>query len=205
MLTFFLLLILAGCIAALWREGLWTSMLSLLNAFFSALIATNYYESFAQFLEGMAPSYTYFCDFIAIWLLFFLCASILQTATFFLSRNQVYFSKPVELGGKIFFSAWLGWIMVCFTCMTLHLAPLSSQSFAGGFQPKPNSTHFLGLSPDKLWLGLIHSRSAGTFSRSDRTRNQSQRVFDRQGDFIFKYHSRRQALDQSDQLRVTRK
>ena len=70
MLTIFVLAIIMTCIAMMLAEGLWSNSLSLVNAVFAAMIATNYFEPLADFMDGQAPSYTYFSDFLSLWLLF---------------------------------------------------------------------------------------------------------------------------------------
>lgn len=191
--------ILFATVAMLWNEGLWSSMLVWFQTLFAALMATNYFEPLARMLDrAMGGSYTYMVDFLALWLIFAVTAGFLRVATALLSRYQVRFRPPVEMGGKICFSLLTGWLFICFTAFTLHTAPLAKHSFGEAFQPTPTSSMMLGLSPDRKWLGFVQSRSRGALSR------WTVREFDPQSDFIFKYAARREKLESEKGLRVSR-
>ncbi len=78
MLTVSVLVIVALIVSMTWSEGLWSNLLSMLNAFFAAIIATNVFEPAADFMDGQAPSLTYFWDFLMLWLIFGFVFGILR-------------------------------------------------------------------------------------------------------------------------------
>lgn len=197
-LTLMLLAIFLACGIFLYREGMWGSAVMLINVVFAVMLASNYFEPLAAWLDRTMPDYTYLWDFLALWLLFALSLGILRLATDMISRYRVRFKKPVEIGGRLFFSLWIGWVMVGFTIMTLHTAPLPRDSFGGAFQKTPTSGNFLGMAPGRQWLAFMQSRSRGALSRSDEQANspydadKAMRVFDPRSDFIIKYGARRE-------------
>ena len=99
MLNVFVLVIVALIVSMTWSEGLWGNLLSMLNAFFAAIIATNVFEPAANFMDGQAPSLTYFWDFLMLWLIFGFTYGILRAITDQISPTRVRFKLPVEAGG----------------------------------------------------------------------------------------------------------
>ncbi len=184
-LTLLMLAIFLSCMALMGSGGIWNNLLTLVNVIFAALIATNYFEPLANYLQTLEPSYTFFWDFLALWALFALSMMILRTLTDTLSKVKVRFKKPFDIGGGLFFSAWTAWILICFTMTTLHTAPLARNFMFGEFQPTPKSKNFLGLGPDWKWLGLMHRVSVGPFCK------YKVNPFDPQAEFILKYGERR--------------
>ena len=185
MLTIFVLAIIIICIAMMLAEGLWSNTLSLINTIFGAIIATNYYENLADFFEGYFPTLTYWWDFLALWALFALSVGLIRELTDRLSRTRVRFKKPIEQSGRVAAAALTGWVVVCFFLFSLHTAPLSRNSFGGAFQETPTASNFF-LSPDRLWLGFMQSRSEGALATSPPN------VFDPKSEFILKYGERRE-------------
>jgi hypothetical protein len=177
----------------MWNEGMWSNAITVVNVTFSAMIATNYYEPLANWLEEYMSSYTYLLDYISLWLLFTVSCVILRLVTDRTSKHRVRFRMPMEHTGRVLFAAWTGWVIICFTCFTLHTAPLARSPFRGSFQNQPQANNFLGLAPDRMWLGFIQSRSEGALSAFQ------PRGFDPQSEFILKYGARRQRLDQLNQ------
>ncbi len=198
-LTLFLLAIFLACVAMLWNEGLWSNAITLINVLLAAIFASNYFEPVAAWLDGALPSYTYLWDFLALWLLFVISFGIMRVVTDLLSRTRVKFKMPVEHVGRVLLALWAAWIMISFTCFTLHTAPLPPNSFGGGFQPTPNSSNFLGLGPDRIWAAFMQSRSRGALSRV-----WDLREFDPNSEFILRYHDRRAVYAQEPELRVHR-
>ena len=201
-----LLLIFLACLASLYREGMWGNALRLINVVTAALLAVNFFEPAARALEGMGDffgSFTYFLDFLCLWGLFVIFMLILRGLTDTLSRVKVRFLKIADQIGSVFFAAWTGWVLICFTMMSLHTAPLPRNFMMGQFDPE-NAYMFMGLGPDRQWLGFVQGESAGPFSRGlgqeemqanrYKTNNPSEQglaVFDAQAEFIPKYATRR--------------
>ena len=53
-ITLLLLLIFVGCIAALYTDGMWSNAIGLINVVTAALLATNFWEPAADWLERLA-------------------------------------------------------------------------------------------------------------------------------------------------------
>lgn len=189
MLTFILIVIFMACVGFLYTEGMWGNALRLINVVTAALLATNFWEPLAGLLEGsVSKPMSYFWDFIALWGLFIFFLLIFRLATKSASTVKVKFMGLANRIGGGVFAAWIGWVMVCFTLMTLHTAPLKERFLFGGFQP--GERMFLGLAPDQLWLGYMERMSKGPFSRS------TPRVFNAEHEFIPKYTARRAAWEE---------
>ena len=107
------------CIAFLWNEGMWSNCLNMMNVFFSMLVAWNYWEPAADWLETKMESYTYVLDYIAVWFVFFLSYIIMRATTDALSNTEVKFKMPIEHGGRVVSVILIGWLLMCFTLALL--------------------------------------------------------------------------------------
>lgn len=155
-------------VGATWWFGLWNNILTLINFFIAALIASSFYESFARVLQETLVTYAYILDFISLWLLFFLSFGVLRVLTGLLSPIQLKFNILVDMIGRSIVCVWLAIAMIFFTFFSLHLAPMPpsqddlDQAAAENFQ----GTSFLGLGPGQMWAAFIQSRSRGALSAS---------------------------------------
>ena len=178
-----------ACFASSVNGGFWSNLILLINVVSAALVATCYYEPVAELFDDFFPSYGAAIDFGSVWLVFAGTLGILGMATDMLSRVKVRFLRPVDQFGGIFLACWIGWVTVCFTTMTLHMAPLGRNYAGGDFQPKENARMFFGLAPDHRWLGFMQKMSRGLYFAS------KQQMFDPRADFIVKYGQRRASLE----------
>jgi hypothetical protein len=185
-----LLVIFIACFASLMNNGVWSNTLSLVNVLTAGLLATNYFEPLADLLDKQEPAYTYAWDFLAIWLIFGLSMTALRVATDYLSPVRVRFLPPVEKVGGILMAVWVSWVVLCFTTMTLHTAPLARRFLGDSFRPEPSSKVLFGLDPDLVWLGWVHRESKGSLSRWDKVV-----PFDGKGDFVLRYGERRENFE----------
>jgi hypothetical protein len=191
-----LLVIVFVVIAMAGSEGLWSNAITLVNVVTAALLATNFWEPVADLLIEQFPQGTYLWDFSALWGLFAVGLIVVRAATYFASRVKVRFPKLVEILGGYLFAVWIGWVMVCFTAMTLHTAPLSREFMFGGFKPEKR---ILGLAPDRQWLAFMQRASRGAFARRS---GESLQIFDPHGDFIIKYATRRERFARMEDILV---
>jgi len=183
-------------VAMLFPEGLWSNTIILINVVFSTLLATNYFEPLAGFLDEKVPSSTYIWDFIALWLLFLLIYGLLSTITQAISHHRVRFKMPVEMGGRVAMAMLVAAVICGFFNMTMHTAPLVRNAVKGGFQEQPMSANFFGLAPDRIWLGFVQSRSRGPLSIGDPSGPDGKREFDPNSEFVIKYGQRRKDLEE---------
>ena len=152
---------------SLYTEGLWGNALRLINVVTAALLATNFYEPLANWIEGvsdMMATFKYLTDFICLWLLFGIAMGVLRGLTDYASKVKVRFHKIVEQVGSGILSCCVAAVMVSFVTMTLHTAPLAEKFLFGGFQS--DTPMMMGLAPDRKWLGFSRTVSGGAFSRS---------------------------------------
>ena len=189
-------LIVVGVFASLMSESLWSNAILLINVVTAALLATNFFEPVANWLESSVPSGAYFWDIIALWILFAVTLGLLRALTDNVSKTSVKFKKPVETAGRYFFALWIGWVLLCFTMMSLHTAPLSRNFMFQAFRPEDRL--FFGLGPDRQWLGFMQKMSRTTYSRMASELHPEGHVFDPQAAFMPKYASRREAYGATD-------
>jgi hypothetical protein len=185
MMFLFLLLILAAATAGLWFQGLWSAAVTLVNLILAMLIATSFFEPLSNVIQGIgaAASYTHLLDFVVLWLLFAITFAILRTITDAISKKQVQFDMPVEMAGRSVLALFCGWLMVCFVAFSLQMAPLNSANPLGAWAT-PSAKTFGPVSPDRLWLGFMFSRSGkGALGGN---------YFDEKAEFLLKYHDRRE-------------
>lgn len=201
MLTLLLIVVFFACFGFLFREGMWSNAITLFNVVVAALLATNFFEWAARVLEKWGPSFTYHWDFLALWGLFALSMAILRGATDFISKVRVRFRKIADQIGSPLLAACVGWVMICFTAMTLHTAPLARNCMGGSFQREEKM--FLGLAPDRKWLAFVQSLSRGAFSQAASPEDLQKepdwqedktRTFDPRSEFMPKYANRRADL-----------
>ena len=170
-------------------------MLMFFNVLLAASIATAWFAPLAQFLEGPLASCTYLLDFLSIWLIFCVVLALAREATDRLSPNNVEFPQLVERIGVGIPAFLTGWVLMAFTAATLHTAPVPRSLV----QPTPEARMFLGLAPDRKWLGWVRGSSrTGPFSWPDH-------AFDQDADFILRYADRRLKLEGEPGLRTAAK
>ena len=189
--------------------GLWNNVLTLCNILIAALFASSFFETAANTIESLDPTFTYVADFLGAWGLFFVTFVVLRLLTDTLSTYKLELHPAFDYAGRIFVLLAAAWIFVSFAMFTMHMAPAKAELFAGG----PEKT-----GPDRLWLQFMHSRSKGALAdfQSDPMLPEydepthpddgeiQTRVFDPNGDFIYKYRHRRKTWSEQEQLRVYR-
>jgi hypothetical protein len=187
--------ILFACVAMLYKDGLWNNALRLMNVIMAALLATNLFEPLARWLDDMLPSYTYVWDFLSLWALFAAFVTVFRLSTDRISLIKVRFLGIADRIGSAFFAFWIAWVMVCFTAMTLHTAPLARNFLFGGFTAEERM--LLGFAPDRQWLGFMKKVSMGSYCRSTLASEPEKYVFDPNADFMVRYNTRRQKLQEN--------
>jgi hypothetical protein len=201
MLNLLLIAVFAICVAFIFNEGLWGACLMFCNVLMAAVLATNLFEPVANWLESMMPSYTYFSDFIAVWLCFAVSLVVFRLGTDLLSHHHMRFKKPVDVAGGVVFAVGVGWLMVQFTLFTFHMAPLGRNFL--GFQERPETRMFFGVAPDRDWLAFMHELStSSSLARTPPPGDPNAHVFDPNGDFILRYGQRRKDFESQTSLRV---
>jgi hypothetical protein len=199
MVTIIMFVILFACVAMLYTDGLWSNAIRLVNVITAALLAMNFFEPLADWLDGMKPAYGYFWDFIALWGLFIVFSIIFRSLTDTASKVKVRFLKIADQVGSGLLSAWIGWVMVCFTMVSIHVAPLAKNCLMESFVPEEQMV--LGFAPDRMWLGFTQKMSMGPYNRlaSESEWKMEKTIFDPHGEFMPKYATRRAAIESNVQ------
>lgn len=184
--TILLLVLFLAVTGLVARERLWGAMLRFLNVLVAATMATVWYEPLAAlgdpYVERIVPPFGQFFDAAAAWGLFVVILLVLRIITGLISRTRVPFPPILDWGGGAVLALLTAWVMVGFTAMTFHMAPLSREAV----QPTPEAKMFLGLAPDRKWLAWVRGGSLrGPFAAG------GDRVFDKDADFVLRYADRR--------------
>ena len=204
-------LVFATIVGSTWWFGLWSNVLTLINFFIAALVASSFYENAAATICNQDNTYRYIADFVGIWGLFALVMIAMRFSTDLLSSIRLRFHPVVEMIGQGLVCCWLGFAFVSFTFFTLHLAPIRPDSFQTGPEVR-----MLGIGPDRLWMAFIQSRSRGALASYRQSSmfpeygltphpddvNLDARVFDPIGNFLFEQAARRKRLSNYTVLRV---
>jgi hypothetical protein len=199
------LLIILLCVAFIGKDGLWHAIITFFNVLTAAVLATNYFEPAATWVDSKMPTFSYLIDVIVLWGLFIIFFLIFRLLTDYASRVTVRFHKWVDVPGGMLLSVWTGWLLVCLLMVSLHVAPLPQHGFGGTFQQTPESRMFFSLAPDRKWLAFVHKLSFGALGRGASRDGESQtHVFDPDGTFILKYGTRRAIYETTSELRVRR-
>ena len=202
-----MLVIFMACVGFLYTEGIWGNFIHLVNVVTAGLLATTFYEPLAKLGENSFGSFTFFLDFLCLWGLFALFVGVFHAVTDQISRTKVRFLKVADDIGSPILAAMVGIVIVCFTAMTLHTAPLAKNFMDGGFQPE--ASMLMGTAPDRQWLGFVQWVSRGVYCRGLSSAEvqkgdyktdanpdeQKLAVFDRLAEFIPKYAARRTLLE----------
>jgi len=194
-LNIILLVILAVSLAFLYREGLWSNAITLVNVITSALLATNFFEPAARFLSDLVPFMDYNWDVVLLGVIFAVAYVALNQVALLISKHQIRFHPLVDQIGSPLVALWIGWVMVCFVMFSLHTSPLARNFLSSAFQPEQRM--FFGLAPDRQWLGFVSQVSDGGSWGTNETNDEGRVTseFDPSGVFMIKYASRRQWLE----------
>ena len=159
----------------------------LINTVTAALIATAYYETLANYLDGQLESYTYAWDFLSLWAVFAVCMIVFRLMTDRLSKVKVRFLKIVDQIGSGVLAVLVGCVFVSFTLFTLHTAPLAKNFMGGGFDNEQKM--LLGTAPDRQWESFVRSRSKNGYE------TDPVNAFDPHGQWRDRYEARRAEIE----------
>jgi hypothetical protein len=161
-------LVIAACVGFLYRDGIWSNVVRLVNMVFAGLLAMNFYEPLANFAATYQEdlhTFTAFWDFLAFWVCFIGFMAVFTALTDSISRVRVRFLQIAERYGAPLVALCIGWVATCIVFTSMHLAPLGEYPLLGTFQPQTKM--FFGMfAPDREWLGFTKYQSLNGFSRS---------------------------------------
>ncbi len=156
------------CVAA---EGAWGAGMMLLAVVFSGLLAMNFFEPFAEFMQAnILPSWHHRWDMICLVGLFALFVFGFRKASEYLVPTFIAVHPRVFDPARWICAALTGYVTMAFLLTALHTAPLPREFF--GFRPERNN--FFGIvAPDRQWLAFTQYVSEKSL------RSGSGHVFDR--------------------------
>jgi uncharacterized membrane protein required for colicin V production len=185
-----LITILLVVVLAVFRAGLLQGMMLFFNVLVAATFATAWYETLAAYLERYLAPYTYFLDVVAMWGSFALILVTLVTVTSQLFKTNVMFDPRVEIIGRILVGLLTGWMVVEFTALSLHTAPLKNEVVP----MPPDRSMLFGLKPDRCWLWWVRGSSRnGPFANPDEP-------FDKTDDYLERHEARRKTISQEESI-----
>lgn len=156
------------CVAS---EGLWGSAHSFLCVLLSGLLAMNYFEPAAAFLDGMLGGWRGYSDIIALLGLFTAFVFALRLGTEHLSPTFIQLPSSADQAGRWVFGALTGYLTMALLLTSLHTAPLPRMFM--GF--KPERANFFGMAPDRQWLAFtqyVTEKPFGWYMFQDRNTNE---------------------------------
>ena len=160
------------------NEGLWGAAQTFLCVLLAGLIAMNYFEPLAGFLDGIAPTYKSYMDIIALAGLFIGLVFSLRMGSEHLSPVYIGLPSTLDQLGKWLFGAATGYLTMAFLLAALHTAPFPREFM--GFKPERNN--FFGMAPDRQWLGFVQYVTekpfVGTIFQDVETKQLISKAFD---------------------------
>lgn len=146
------------CVAS---EGLWGSAHTFLCVLISGLLAMNFFEPVAGFLDGMLGSYRNYSDVIALVGLFTALIFGLRLGTEHLCPTFIQLPSAADQAGRWVFAALTGYLTMAVLLTSLHTAPFPREFM--GF--KPERANFFGMAPDRQWLGFMQYVTEKSFAK----------------------------------------
>lgn len=133
-------------------EGAWGAGALFLSVLISGLLAMNFFEPLANFLEvNMAPSWSKRWDMIALVGLFALLVTGCRYASEYLVPTYIGVSDKIYDPVRWIFAGGTGYVTMAFLLTALHTAPLPREFL--GFRPERKNLFGL-TAPDREWLGF---------------------------------------------------
>lgn len=144
------------------NEGMWGAAHTFLCVLLAGLLAMNFFEPLAGFLDGLAPAYKSYMDIIALLGLFIGMAFALRMGSEHLAPVYIGLPSTLDQVGKWAFGAATGYLTMAILLAALHTAPFPREFM--GFKPERNN--FFGMAPDRQWLGFVQYVTERPYSRS---------------------------------------
>lgn len=175
------LLMLGVAAYAVWSWGALRAFCVCWNTLLAGLVAFNFFEPAATFLDphlessGVGGVEDAFC----LLMIFGAVFVALHLVTKFLARKWPDYHPYLQRGGAAFFGLVAGYLLAGFLVCALDTLPFPP-AFPG-FQGRVDAARLRRLlPPDRVWLAMMHRAGAGPFTRGGPT-------FDADGSFEFRY------------------
>jgi uncharacterized membrane protein required for colicin V production len=194
MLFAIILLIMFAAAWTQYRNGLFTSFAMLVMVFISGLIAFNFWEPIADFLDPIFQNNALAgCeDMITLVILFSLSLFLLRLATNYLSPDMIDEHGKLQHFGAGAIGLITGYFVAGFLLCAVQTLPLDERFME--FEPRgPNEAgHRSVFPPDRVWLTLMRHAGAFPFSWHEDNPEAAARTdrfatFDRNATFELRY------------------
>lgn len=162
------------CVAS---EGAWGAAIIYFCTLLGGLLAMNFFEPLAYFLERNVSSSQFWrtlWDLLALVGLFAVFVTLLRMLADQLSPRFIHLHPLAYQFSRWTFGALTGFVTTAFLLAALHTAPLPREFST--FYPEPDHPQrgpVLAAKPDYQWLGYVHYLSEHTF-----VKGPSGRLFD---------------------------
>ncbi len=170
MVGFLVIVVFAAVTWCVASEGAWGAALVFLCVLFSGLLAMNFFEPLAFFLESAVSNSSFWhnnWDVVSLVGLFALFVWLLRVATEHLSPTFIQMQPMLHEFSRWTCGLLTGYVTTAFLLTALHTAALPRE-FAG-FAPEPERRNpICGLAPDFQWLGFTQYVSARSFCNGGR-------------------------------------
>jgi hypothetical protein len=136
------------CVAS---EGAWGAVLTFLAVLFAGLLAMNFFEPLANFLDNNISVVQDYSDLLAFLGLFALFTFLLRLATDNIAPTEIEVDGRVHQAARWLVGLATGYLTMAILLTALHTAPLP-RSFLG-FKPEGKNLFDI-VAPDRQWLGF---------------------------------------------------
>lgn len=191
-------LVFFASLAMMVREGIWSNTITLMNIFFSGLLAFGLYAPLTIMVdEALDGQYTYVLDFVMIWAIFSLSMVIMRIATDKLSTIRLRLKHPLDSIGGPIVGVIGAWVMCSFLAATLHTAPLAKAALGGKLVHADADSPGLS-TPDLTWLHFVQRTTSADGYGSGGT------IAFEAAPFVKIYADHREKLEKAPGLKVQR-
>lgn len=151
-------------------EGAWDAVATCLSVIFAGMLAMNFFEPCASFMErsfSSSPPWSLLWDPISLVGLFIVFYSCLRFANEYLAPTYISIPGLANDAGRWAGGVLTGYVTMAFLLTALHTAPLPREFL--GFRPERKN--FLSVcAPDRQWLGFTQYVSEKPFRQSGQGR-----------------------------------
>jgi Colicin V production protein len=205
MISVFSVLIVLAVAYSFWREGVFTAFCMFINVFVAGLVAFNFFEPLAGFLESMFAG-TFldgYEDSISLVALAAATLGGLRAATNSLVNSEITYEPLVNQLGAGFFGLLTGYLVAGFLICTFQTLPWHENLMGSGTPENPswkvddsapNAKMRSFFPPDRVWLALVHKASEVAFWQEDGD------LFDPFGNFELRYARYRRFNDSREPM-----
>ncbi len=173
------------------REGLLTSLATLVNVFISGLVAFNFFEPLAEqlettfngtFLQGTE-------DAVALFVLFLAPLALLRWVTNNLANQEIEMPALVQQFGASAVALLTGYLLAGFLVCMLQTLPWGEHFLGFNAQVEKETSIRRLIPPDRVWLAMMNRAGNGPLAQSDSP------TFDPEGTFELRYSKMRRVKE----------